>query len=79
MEEAGIVSAETKGHRVRVSLLGEHLEAALAQDQVVQVMTSDATSVAAMSPEMRNATRLLEAAEQVGAPIELRAVIAWTR
>jgi len=82
LEKAGIASSETKGHQVRIRLLGEHMDAASAQDEIIQVMASDATGVtgvAAMSPEMRNATRLLQAAEEAGAPIELRTVLSWKR
>lgn len=77
LEKAGIVKSEAKGHQVVIHLLGKHMEIAKAQDELIQVMSPDVTATTSMSLEMQNATKLLQAAEEAGAPIELRTVFSW--
>ncbi len=79
LEKAGIAKSETKGHHVVIHLLGKHMEIAKAQEEVIQVMSPDVTATTSMSLEMQNATKLLQAAEDAGAPIELRTVFSWKR
>ena len=72
LEERSVVKCERQGHRVSLELLGKHMVMAKAPDYVVQAATVEANL---LSPRMKTAMKIIEAAEAAGSPIECKVVI----
>ena len=71
LEEHRVVKCERQGHRVSVELLGKHMVIAKAPDHIVQTVAATTP----LSPRMKTAMKIVEAAEAAGSPIELKVVI----
>ena len=72
LEERSVVKCERQGHRVSVELLGKHMAIAKAPDHIVQAVAAETTP---LSPRMKTAMKIVEAAEAAGSPIECKVVI----
>ena len=69
LERAGIIKCAMKGHQVSIDLIGKHLTIAQAPDSVVVRKESDAPP---MSPRMQSVAKIVEAADEAKAKIEIR-------
>ena len=72
LEERSVVKCERQRHRVSVELLGRHMAIAKAPDHTVQTVAAETIP---LSPRMKIAMKIVEAAEAAGAPIECKVVI----
>lgn len=76
LRKAGIATVVRKGHQVCLELSERHMAVALAPRCVVR---SQGAEQEPMSTRMRDACRLLQAAETAGTPVEVKTVIEWKR
>jgi hypothetical protein len=72
LEERNVVKCERQGHRVSVELLGKHMVIAQAPDHILQRVVAEATP---LSPRMKSAMKIVEAAEASGSTVECKVVI----
>ena len=72
LEERSVVKCERQGHRVSLELLGRHMAIAKAPDHIVKTVAADTIP---LSPRMKTAMRIVEAAEAAGSTIECKVVI----
>ena len=72
LAERSVVKCERQGHRVSVELLGKHMAMAKAPDHIVKTVAAETMP---LSPRMKSAMKIVEAAEAAGSTIECKVVI----
>jgi len=71
LEASGIVQSESKGHRVSIELLGDHMAIAQAPNSIRQAEVEvKATEAKPMTPLELKALKFVHAAEETGAKLE---------
>ncbi len=69
LEKAGVVQSQSKGHRITIKLLGDHMTIANSPNSIIHVETK-APEVKPLNPLEMKALKFIQTAEETGATLE---------